>query len=130
VKSIGQTFDEATVGGVVGGAVIGSLIAPGIGTVVGAGIGAVMALLNAESLQSMQERIRRQVFDEIDAGVHQLDARILAWMKHEEERYLREATESFVTNATNVTRFLMSNCKEAKRLAHEARLLLPPPSGR
>jgi hypothetical protein len=127
-KNLGQDLQEATVGGIAAGALLGTFILPGIGTVVGAGIGAFVGFFTGESLSSLQEKVDQQIMADLDLGLQQLDDRIGTWIKRQKTQYTQAATESFARNIQKVTKFLVAHRGEAKRLAVEARLLLPAPT--
>ena len=126
-KNIGIDRTTATSGGAVSGAIIGTVIAPGVGTLVGAGVGALLGLFMGENLDSIKERVEAHILGELDAGIQQLDDRILAWLEQQRARFVKAARESFTANIQQVGK-LLTHRGFTKQLTSEAPLLLSAPT--
>ena len=105
-NDMGIDRSTATVGGAGGGAIIGTFLAPGPGTLVGAAIGGLLGLFMGESLNTIKERVETQIMTGLDAGLQQLNRRVLAWIEQKRSETVEAAHEAFASNILKVGKLL------------------------
>ena len=126
-KNIGIDRMTATTGGVGAGAIIGTFIAPGVGTLIGAGVGALVGLFAGENLDNIKERVEAQIIGDLNAGIQQLNRRILAWIEEQRVYVVKAARDSFTQNIQKVGK-LLTHRGFTRQVTSKSRLLLPGPT--